>query len=143
MASHEYQSMVICGHANGSISAYDFKNHKIVHQMIVSAGVQSLCFLNNSLHLVAGLNDGSLYLLESSGSMNTLTIVENAHQPKYDEAVNCITSLMNSDQDGSQRSAKNETLSNNVPFFVTCGADSTIKIFEHNLYQFKKPSETK
>jgi len=130
MITHELQALVICGHANGKISSYDFKNHKLVHQVQANTSIQSLCFLNNCLHIVAGLTDGSMKLYESSGQMNLISIVENAHQPKYGEAVNSISCLMNSEQ--STRS------NSNLPFFVSCGADSTLKIFEHNLYQMKK-----
>ena len=30
-----------------------------------------------------------------------------------------------------------------TPFFVTCGADSLIKIWEHNLYRIKDPESSK
>jgi len=64
--------------------------------------VQSISLLNNCLHLIVGLSTGNINLYDTNGSFSLLTIVEQAHLAKYDEAVNCIVPLPNSDPSNNE-----------------------------------------
>jgi len=95
LVTHAYQPLVICGHADGSITVYDSKDKKVLHHLTHTSegAVQSICFLNNCLHLVVGHSSGSIHLHETKGNFQLLTIVENAHHTKFDEGVHALLEL--------------------------------------------------
>ena len=59
---------------------------------------------------------------------------ENAHKVKNKQAIPCMTSL-------SRAPNSSEEDTEALPFFISCGNDSTMKIFEHNLYRIKTDEE--
>lgn len=132
MVANNFKSIVVCGHANGSLNVYDFSAKQQLNKLSFSHSISALCLLNNNLHIAVGLASGSIHLLETKGSYSTVGIVQKAHLQKYDEAVNSIVEL-NSDASNSDANAGQKAL----PYFVSCGADSLVKIFEHNLYSSK------
>ncbi len=89
--------------------------------------------VNNCLALLVGLSNGSvkMYSLQNN---EMVACIERAHLEKFDEGVNCILSL-----EGTEDSSGGERL----PFFVTGGADSLVKVFEHNPYAVKEDEEKK
>jgi len=103
---------------------YDFHKKELKNaETLSNSSAQSLSFLNNCLHFVVGYSNGSLVLFDSK-TLKALKTIEKAHSSKNGEAVNSIVEIKNS----------NENSAPALPFFATGGADSLLKIFEHNLY---------
>lgn len=61
--------------------------------------------------------------------MKLLSIIKDAHLCKYEEGVNCLAVIESPDIDSSDKNPTGQ-----LPFFVSGGADSMMKIFEHNPY---------
>jgi WD40 repeat protein len=143
IAAHEYQTTVVCGLSykkpiepkSGyyflSIQVYDYKSQQVLKELKQYEDIHSLTFLNNSLHLLAATQDGKLKLYETKGDMKQISELETSHLQNQECSINAVLSLTHKDVN----SREDEDSAENLPFFISCGADGTIKVFEHNLYE--------
>ena len=122
VVAHFYQPVVVCGHLDGQISWYDFKAQKKVYSADCKSPVQTLALMNNCLNVVAGLSCGSIKLFDMKGQVQT--VVEKAHLPKGNCGVNQLIQLQASEKANAS-----------LPLLISCGGDSMVKVFEHNLYK--------
>mmetsp|Transcript_28026 Transcript_28026/g.42386 ORF Transcript_28026/g.42386 Transcript_28026/m.42386 type:complete len:119 (+) Transcript_28026:1506-1862(+) len=111
----------------------DFKAQKVVDTITVVEGdegiyIQSMTMVNNCLGLLVGLSSGDIKMINLQTN-EMIACIERAHLEKFDESVNCILSL-----EGTEDASGDDKL----PFFVTGGADSLVKVYEHNPYAIKE-----
>jgi striatin 1/3/4 len=109
-------------HEDGSIQLFDFTQMKIVNTLknAHSDSVSSVTFSPfNTNCVISGGHDGSirtwdLRKLDNSTSASTALVAEirEAHESKYNEAVQCITAHQT------------------APLIATGGSDSLVKMFE-------------
>jgi hypothetical protein len=78
--------------------------------------------------LIVGFKSGKINLYDTK-AMKLLSIINNAHLVKSEEGVNCLAVIQSGDNDGAEKNPSGQ-----LPFFVSGGADSMIKIYEHNPY---------
>lgn len=90
--------------------------------------ISSIEYLNNGLNLIVGFNSGSIHLYDTK-TLKLLSMVKNAHLEKNDEGVNCLKLLESTDADSTDKNPVGQ-----LPFFISGGADSMLKIYEHNPY---------
>ena len=72
--------------------------------------------------------------------MQLVAVIDNAHYCKDNDAVNGLLSMNYLAQ--SEDPSDNQT-NMELPFFISCGADGNIKIFEHNIYAVQEKVEDK
>ena len=121
---------IAAGHENGLITVFDYSAKKIIHStQVENQSIESIQYINNGLQLVVGMRSGKIQVFDTK-EMKLLSIVNDAHLVKSEEGVNCLASIETLENQESQENNSNGQL----PFFVSGGADSMIKIFEHNPY---------
>lgn len=96
MVAHEMQSVIVIGHQNGAITFYDFGKKVIIGKIEPAQSeescVQSMTFLNHCLSLAVGYSNGNIKIYDAK-NYKLLSVVQNAHLQKYDEAVNHLLYL--------------------------------------------------
>ena len=137
MDSHELQPVIVTGHLDGNLNVFEFRQMTTLYsvQCVTEESdrekgvyIQCVKYFNNCQNIVVGLSNGNIQLYDSKAKL--LNIVEKAHNQKYDEGVNCLLAIQN--LSGSSKAGSG---TQNLPFFVSGGADGQMKIFEHNPYQ--------
>ena len=116
---------------------FDIKNMTELrrHTLEDGARIQTLCLLNNSLHLSAGTAAGNLYLI-NAGSLAVTSSLIGAHDQKFDQGVHGIVELCGEEtQEGGRDPNSLSGGVTKLPLMATVGADSRMRILEHNLYR--------
>ena len=130
------------GHQKGHVTFFDYKAGKLIGQIepdheAEDGAVTSMTYLNKCLNLAVGFSSGVIKLFDCK-TLKVLSIVKKAHIQKNGEGVNSLIEIIQSakKEEGSSPDDKSadSTSTPNLPFFISGGADSMVKIFEHNPY---------
>lgn len=151
MVAHNLEPVVVLGLESGDLIVYDHRQQKQVDQKKSSdldkeakpeGAVQSIEFINNGLQLVVGYQKGMIGLFTFK-TLDLVCLVNNVHISKGSEALNHLLALSANDASKQGRSDKPDTQEENkmqLPFFLSCGSDGRIKLFEYNSYAIKQDS---